>query len=358
LRVPPIRIPKRGIPSTWYFLVTLRCNLKCAHCSLREILNKYPGEAGLNHIRKAFDKIPLEGTAFILSGGEPFLRIDLAEIVKFLKEEKSVENVTIETNGIAATREMLESVISSGINYLYVSVDGFPDAYEKIRGRKEYFHKAINTVKTAIDLGAPYVYVITTINKFNVGSIDEFAAFLIKDVGVDGVRFLLVEELGGGKEIGESITDKVSFIKKIEYLHKKFGHHKIAYYLPPAVVPPRMRARISCNLGLYAIGILPDLRLTLCYRSVNLATKKTLLEADLNSLLQESFIKSMRTIYTTARYKGVCDLCAFKELCCGACRIAAYDILGSMDSPYPICQKLYEQGIFPEVFLAGFKIGK
>lgn len=358
MRVPPAKTPKKGIPSVWYFLVTLRCNLGCIHCSIREILNKYPGEATLDQIRRAFSKIPLEGTSFLISGGEPFLRTDLADIVRFLKEEKSVESISLETNGIVAPRKMLEDVISSGVDYFYVSVDGFPDAYEKIRGRREYFYKAIDTIETAIDLGALYTFAITTINKFNANSIDEFVTFLIKDVGVSGVRILLIEEVGGGKELGEDIVDKLFFINKIVNLYRKFGRNKIAYFLPLSVVPPGMREKVFCGIGSYAVGVLPDLRLTLCYRSISFATERTLLDSSLDELLKASFIKMARSVSISETYGGVCGACRLNELCCGACRIAAYDILGSFDGPYPLCQALYEQGVFPKEYLTGFNLGR
>ena len=59
----------------------------------------------------------------MLSGGEPFLRSDLFEIVSFVKENTKME-IVITTNGALIDSELARKIIQAPINHLQISLDG------------------------------------------------------------------------------------------------------------------------------------------------------------------------------------------------------------------------------------------
>ena len=94
------KLGREMTPPGLNFLVTLRCDMRCRHCFLRDRLED-PGEAreiGLAEIER------MTGTmghvfSLVLSGGEPFLRDELPEIVRLFCERARTNMVTILTDG-------------------------------------------------------------------------------------------------------------------------------------------------------------------------------------------------------------------------------------------------------------------
>jgi hypothetical protein len=63
------------------------------------------------------------------------------------------------------------------------------------------------------------------------------------------------------------------------------------------------------------------------------------------------FFEELRTI-GAGRVKGVCSNCVFYKVCRGVCKISSYSHYGEKDAPYPLCQEMYNAGLFPEYALA------
>jgi GT2 family glycosyltransferase len=78
--------------------VTNRCNHHCGMCYYHELLNDDRAELTLDEYRKISASIQKLNILWI-SGGEPFLRKDLADICRIFVESNKVENIFIPTNG-------------------------------------------------------------------------------------------------------------------------------------------------------------------------------------------------------------------------------------------------------------------
>ena len=91
-------IKYRQLPSYFIFYPTSRCNLKCSHCFYHDSLNKKFNELTLeelDNITKTMDPI----LSLILTGGEPYLRHDLDQIVRIFYENTKVPIISIPSNG-------------------------------------------------------------------------------------------------------------------------------------------------------------------------------------------------------------------------------------------------------------------
>ena len=121
--------------------VTDSCNLKCSHC----FVDSAHGE--LQDIDKIIDNAGVVNN-ILLTGGEPFLRSDIAEIIS-TADTKS--NVWINTNGFNPLKIKEElGVVSCGMEHnltVSVSIDGFEKTHNKIRGNDKSFERALDTLR-------------------------------------------------------------------------------------------------------------------------------------------------------------------------------------------------------------------
>jgi len=130
--------------------VTSVCNARCRTCFYWLELN-HKGDMTYDELSKLSSTMPNFHDLWI-SGGEPFLRKDLAEIVTLFHKNNQVRGVRIPTNGlltnqtIKTTRAILEHC--PGINLeIDVSIDGFSETHDRIRAVPGNFDKALETLK-------------------------------------------------------------------------------------------------------------------------------------------------------------------------------------------------------------------
>jgi len=131
--------------------ITHKCNLNCSFCF---VPNRKLEDEPLDNIKKQINKIIIEESpqeAICLSGGEPTLRQDLFEIIKFIKRQRPFLHVTILTNGIKlADLSYVKKLKEAGLDSVTFSLNGFDDAvYQKINNAKlsSIKIKALNNLK-------------------------------------------------------------------------------------------------------------------------------------------------------------------------------------------------------------------
>ncbi|MFZ7125638.1 MAG: radical SAM (seleno)protein TrsS [Desulfobacterales bacterium] len=133
-----------------------------------------------------------------ISGGEPTLRDDLAEILA-LGREHGFSFLQINTNGIriARDRAYLSALKQAGLSSVFLQFDGTEDAiYRRMRGRNLLDDK-LSAVEACGDLGIGVVLVPTLVpgwNTENVGRILELALTLLPVVRA--VHFQPVSRFG------------------------------------------------------------------------------------------------------------------------------------------------------------------
>ncbi|MDO5043994.1 MAG: radical SAM protein, partial [Coriobacteriia bacterium] len=144
---------------------TQTCNLKCAHCYAGSENKKYEGELTTEEAKTMIDDLAAYGAPVLLfSGGEPTMRPDLVELMKYAKEKGM--RVVISTNGTLITEEKAKEYAEVGLSYVGVSLDGMQEVHDKFRGVEGSFERALRGLKNASDAGIK-VGLRFTINKRN-----------------------------------------------------------------------------------------------------------------------------------------------------------------------------------------------
>ncbi len=157
---------------TWE--ITLRCNLLCVHC-LSDAGPDCNDDLTTEECRKLIDQwARLKVFQVNIGGGEPFLRKDFLELLRYSHAKGLVTCVS--TNGLLIDREVARELSRLKMLYLQVSLDGATEEVnDSIRGAGTYrgilkamddlasegVHFSINTVLTR--LSYPQVDTIRTI---------------------------------------------------------------------------------------------------------------------------------------------------------------------------------------------------
>ena len=168
----------------WTHFVTSVCNARCAHCFYP--INSGTNELTLDEIERFVGTLP-PIRLLLISGGEPFLRRDLPEIIRVYFERCGVLNVGVPTNGfaaaeIAAVAARICSIspdLSLGVS---VSVDGFREFHDRVRAVPGLYDRALASLESLLELARSTpnltVGVTTVFMRDNQREIEEFCEFV------------------------------------------------------------------------------------------------------------------------------------------------------------------------------------
>lgn len=126
-------------------IVTYRCNARCTMCNRYKAPSRPEEEISVETIRKL---PPMYFTN--ITGGEPFIREDLKEIVRELY--KKSDRIVISTNGFFTDRivELCKEFPQVGIR---ISIEGLEQTNNDIRGLEDGFNRGCETLKILKKMG-------------------------------------------------------------------------------------------------------------------------------------------------------------------------------------------------------------
>ena len=130
-------------------IVTYRCNARCTMCNRYKAPSKPDEEISIETIKK-LPKMYFTN----ITGGEPFIREDLADIVRELY--KKSDRIVISTNGFFTDRiiKLCEEFPNVGIR---ISIEGLEQTNNEIRGLNDGFNKGYSTLKKLVEIKHPDV---------------------------------------------------------------------------------------------------------------------------------------------------------------------------------------------------------
>lgn len=140
-------------------IVTYRCNARCNMCNRYKKPSQPEEEISLETIKKL---PPMYFTN--ITGGEPFIRTDLKEIVSELR--KKSDRIVISTNGFFTDRivELCREFPDIGIR---ISIEGLEETNNQIRGLEDGFNRGYSTLKKLVEMGMKDVGFGMTVQDLN-----------------------------------------------------------------------------------------------------------------------------------------------------------------------------------------------
>lgn len=103
-------------------VVVRKCNLSCGYCNE---FDKTSEPVPLPILKARLDKLKELGAFSVcFTGGEPTLHPELAELIRYSRQNGGFVRTSMITNGFLLTRELIESLNEAGLQDMQISIDG------------------------------------------------------------------------------------------------------------------------------------------------------------------------------------------------------------------------------------------
>ena len=175
---------------------TLCCNINCLHCGSDCRKEDMPQDMPFSDFARVLDQIALENEPskimIITTGGEPLVRKDIVECGREITRRGFIWGMV--SNGMLLDTQKLHQLINAGLKTIAISLDGFEDEHNWMRGNGNSFCRAVNAIK-ALSKSSVTWDVITCVNARNFSSLSKFKYFLL-GLGVTHWRLFTVFPMG------------------------------------------------------------------------------------------------------------------------------------------------------------------
>ncbi|PRD41462.1 pyrroloquinoline quinone biosynthesis protein PqqE [Phyllobacterium phragmitis] len=174
--------------------LTHRCPLQCAYCSNPVELLKANREMGTQGWLALFEEAADLGVLQVhLSGGEPTLRNDLAEIIACLAGRGVYTNLITAGVGIAEGR--IEAFAAAGLDHVQLSFQGaHPQTTEKIGNHRGAHEKKVETARRVREAGLPLT-INAPIHRHNMHEVPDFIEMALS-LGAERLEIANVQYAG------------------------------------------------------------------------------------------------------------------------------------------------------------------
>ncbi len=207
---------------------TLRCNVHCLHCgsdcTSSMTVPDMPKEDFLRVIDNITPHVNPNKVMVIVSGGEPLMRTDLAEIGRELNKRGYPWGMV--TNGLAMTEKRFIELRQAGLMSMSVSFDGLHDNHVWLRQHPMAFDGAVRAIKLAVSDKDLTSDVVTCVNRRNIGELEEMRDYLW-GIGVRNWRLITIDPMGRAKDNQELLLSGEQLKQVLEFIrtNRQAGRH-------------------------------------------------------------------------------------------------------------------------------------
>ena len=261
--------------------VTYRCNSRCLTCRVYE---KDGDEFSAHEFDRAFASLGRAPYWFTMSGGEPFLRDDLAEICHSAYRRCAPGIINIPTNGLLVSRigEMAGEIAGRCADsqiIVNLSLDGIGAEHDRIRGVSGNYERVIEAYHALRSLPRPNlaVGIHTVISVHNVQSVPDIYRHVQSELRPDAFITEIAEERVELSTVGLGVApDARSYGRAVDFLVERLREERfsglaritqsfrmryyglVKRYLESGTQP------IPCYAGVASTQIAPDGDVWLC----------------------------------------------------------------------------------------------
>ena len=204
-------------PISLTHFITNRCNARCKHCFIDfGHPDIFKGELSLEEIKKFTKSFGKSLFNVDITGGEPFLRRDIFEIVEAYFMNAGVHSVYVTTNGMYTnwTKEFIDKFIASGIkgNLIFsFSIDNFEVEHDINRRVKGLYNHVMDTYNLVKNYNLPNIManIALTVTDHNYDKVIELYHYLKKEKGITSITAIAMREEGVVKKIDPEIKKKI-----------------------------------------------------------------------------------------------------------------------------------------------------
>jgi radical SAM protein len=355
--LPPLDFARAPFLVIWE--VTRACALACVHCRADAIPRRDPRELTTEEGFRLIDQVCAFGETpplFVLTGGDPMRRPDLAELVRYAAAKQMIVALT-PSGTAAATRARLREVKDAGLSRIAVSLDGpDPATHDAFRGVRGSYDWTMKIIESAIELDLP-LQINTTMSRLTRPFVEAMARHVRQfPIALWAVFFLVRTGRGASLEqvTAEQCEDVLTYLYNLS-LTAPFGiktteaphfhrviwqrEHELAHHdlLPPKNRRLRLRSPRSVNDGNGFLFV--DHLGEVCPSGFLPVSRGNVRTDDLVSIYRDDEI--FQRLRNADGLMGKCGRCEFREMC-GGSRGRAFAATGSLVASDPLC--VYDPG--------------
>lgn len=349
---------KKFLPKNYFFSpewivlgVNNVCNLHCKMCDVgtknlesnfaQNLVGTHPLNMPLDLTKKIIDQTakyyPKAKLAFAFT--EPLVYPHLIDSLNYANEKKIYTTIT--TNALTLVNKA-DSLVNSGLDEIYVSLDGPESIHNEIRGHKKSFQKAMDGIKKLkTNKNCPKISVICAITEWNIGHLNELISNLL-EVEVDEIGFMHTQFItnkmsnshnnsiwGVDYPIKDSNVDLIDFSKMdLELLFEEIStikqkKHPCKVYFSPDIntssvlkkyyLEPEVKIGTNCNAVYSSMMIKSNGTVIPAHGRCYNLTIGNIYKEELSTIWESSMLKKLRKNLNTAN--GLLPGC---NRCCSA----------------------------------------
>lgn len=360
------------VPSDLELTITSKCNLRCKYCfhfsSAGDVQVDLPTAEWLRFFEELGECTVKEVT---FSGGEPFIRSDLRELIQGVVANRM--RFGFLSNGTLITEDIADFISNTGrCNSIQVSIDGpGPDTHDIFRGTGS-FMKALNGLKILLKYKINTA-VRVTIHKHNIDYLEKAAELLIDEIGLPGFSTNSASHLGLCRQNEDMVQltpeDFTKAMHVLDKLNRKY-HGAISGLAGPVASAAMWSEMVqakkqglnalpgcgylrACNGVFSRLGVRADGIIIPCTQLPHIELGRINQDSLREIWLNHPELKRLRErqIIPLSEF-DFCKDCEYTNFCRGGCPALAYTLTGSDGFPSPeICLKRFLElgGKVPEM---------
>ena len=346
--ITPEKMDFRAYSISWN--LTKRCNLNCDHCYLDADFRGgfRTDELDTIQCKKVIDQIAeVNPNAFlILTGGEPLLRPDIYELIRYAADKKFM--VVLGTNGTLINEANAKKIKAAGAHGVGISIDSMDATkHNKFRGVTGAWEHSMEAFNVLNKVGVDFL-IQMSVSDMNYREIPDVVAFTEK---IGAIAFNLYFLVCTGRGQGNTDISNQAYEEALKMLYEQQMKYKgrlminskcapqykrVVYENDPDSVYTRTYSG-GCPAGTHYSRISPEGNMTPC----------PFIEESIGNLKTSSFKELwdnaplMVQLRDRKKLEGKCGTCEFSSMCSG-CRARAFAETGNYMAEDPSCD--YEPG--------------
>ncbi len=301
--------------------VNTACSLSCRMCYREKGNDLLP----MADIKRLLDDIAGVGTRLEILGGEPLLRDDLAEIIRYAKQAANVPQVVLYTNGLGADHHRAKELYNAGLDAALVTLiscdESEHDAFVGVDGAWQETAAGIKALKEA----GIEVYTFTAIHNANIHRVKEIYAFAKETLGAHAVFYQYIPQT----KDDPLVPDKARWAEVKRWILCEMNPDHARFVRNFCTL-----AGTACSGGYFVLTVKVDGTVTPC---------PFIADIPLGNIKEQSIWQIMRDRFDVERFVEFqslppeCTACTYVDICNGGCKAGNKALFGQYDRKDPRC---------------------
>lgn len=326
------------MPSIAQWDVNDDCNLNCKHCRVSEKNLKEPA-LSLKQAKELLAQLYYCGvTKLNLSGGEPFLRKDIFDILEYARK---FDDIVITTNCTLLNEAKCQKLAVFQNTRLSISIDGMKHIHDEFRGKQGTFQRIIDTLPVLNKYNIPFS-IRYTISSATIQDAKKVLKLAAENGAQDFNTRRVILTGNASEELLVSNEEYKNIIKELiqesKELNIKFrtGDPTLIPFFPEVFgidIKEAEKYYAGCEAGDEIIYI--DFK-----GNVGACSYIPIFADNIKDKSLDEILEKNKLFITLKQYKenlkGKCRQCTYKSIC-GGCRATALALKNSLLEEDPLC---------------------